>query len=261
MLNWQIYRHETYSFLGRVDIRHVFRQRNATVCRCFCVQSERHASFQISRHRKNLTRSACQWVSAVCFALCSQCYQLVWENNNFSSSAYWGFPGGSEGKASAYNAGDPGSIPGWGRSPGEGNGNPLQYSCLENPLDGEAWWTIVHGVAKGQYTTDEYVQSNMLTFLLQQTDYKGLVFMPGEQSGGWKVGGQEEMHFVIYPEGRIQSQLWRRKSELPRGVLFPCVSTDSASVVSSRAPLCTAVGPAELSRFRGRRTSKVFLGP
>ena len=50
-----------------------------------------------------------------------------------------GFPGGSDGKASAYNAGDPGSIPGLGRSPGEGNGNPLQHSCLENPMDGEAW--------------------------------------------------------------------------------------------------------------------------
>ena len=48
-------------------------------------------------------------------------------------------PGGSDGKASAYNAGDPGSIPGSGRSPGEGNGNPLQYSCLENPMDGRAW--------------------------------------------------------------------------------------------------------------------------
>ena len=42
-------------------------------------------------------------------------------------------------KASAYNAGDPGSIPGSGRSPGEGNGNPFQYPCLENPMDGEAW--------------------------------------------------------------------------------------------------------------------------
>ena len=46
-----------------------------------------------------------------------------------------GFPGGSDGKASACNAGDPGSIPGWGKSPGEGNGNPLQYSCLENSMD------------------------------------------------------------------------------------------------------------------------------
>ena len=51
----------------------------------------------------------------------------------------WGFPGGSDGKASAFCAGDPGSIPGLGGSPGEGNGNPLQYSCLENPMDGGAW--------------------------------------------------------------------------------------------------------------------------
>ena len=53
---------------------------------------------------------------------------------------FWGgFPGGSEVKAPASNMGDPGSIPGLGRSPGEGNGNPLQYSCLENPMDREAW--------------------------------------------------------------------------------------------------------------------------
>ena len=60
------------------------------------------------------------------------------------------FPGGSDGKASAYNVGDPGSIPGSGRSPGEGNGNPLQYSCLENPMEGGAWWATVHGVAKSR---------------------------------------------------------------------------------------------------------------
>ena len=61
-----------------------------------------------------------------------------------------GFPGGSEVKVSASNAGDLGSIPRLGRSPGEGNGNPLQYSCLENPMDGGAWWATVHGVAKSQ---------------------------------------------------------------------------------------------------------------
>ena len=49
------------------------------------------------------------------------------------------FPGGSEVKASAWNAGDPGLIPGLGRSSGEGNGNPLQYSCLANPMEGGAW--------------------------------------------------------------------------------------------------------------------------
>ena len=54
----------------------------------------------------------------------------------------------SNSKGSACNVGDLGSIPGWGRSPGEGNGNLLQHSCLENPMDGGAWWAIVHGVAK-----------------------------------------------------------------------------------------------------------------
>ena len=63
---------------------------------------------------------------------------------------YRDFPGGSEVKASACNAGDLGSIPGSGRSPGEGNGNPLQCSCLENPMDGGAWWTTVHRVTKSQ---------------------------------------------------------------------------------------------------------------
>ena len=60
-------------------------------------------------------------------------------------------PGGSVGKESACSAGDdrtPGSIPGSGRSPGEGNGNPLQYSCLENPIDRGAWRAMVHGVAR-----------------------------------------------------------------------------------------------------------------
>ena len=61
-----------------------------------------------------------------------------------------GFPGGSDGKESSCNAGDPGSIPGSGRSPGEGNGNPLQYSYLENPKDRGAWWAIVHRVIKSQ---------------------------------------------------------------------------------------------------------------
>ena len=59
-----------------------------------------------------------------------------------------GFPGGSDNKEPACNAGDPGSIPGSGRSPGEGNGYPLQYSCLENSMDREAWWATVYGVTK-----------------------------------------------------------------------------------------------------------------
>ena len=58
----------------------------------------------------------------------------------------------SDSKQSACNAGDSGSIPGLGRSPGEGNGNPLQYSCLENSVDGGAWWATVHGVAESDVT-------------------------------------------------------------------------------------------------------------
>ena len=57
----------------------------------------------------------------------------------FFNSSMSLMPGGSDGKTSTYNEGDPGSIRGSGRSPGEGNGNPLQYSCLENPMDGGAW--------------------------------------------------------------------------------------------------------------------------
>ena len=61
----------------------------------------------------------------------------------------WGFPGGSVVNLPA-NVGDPGSIPGSGRSPREGNGNPLHYSCLENSMDRGTWWAAVHGVTKNQ---------------------------------------------------------------------------------------------------------------
>ena len=75
----------------------------------------------------------------------------------------YGFPGGSEGKESACNAGDLGLIPGSGRSPGRGNGNPLLYSCLENPMDGGAWRAItVHGIAESD-TTESLTLSEMVT--------------------------------------------------------------------------------------------------
>ena len=63
-----------------------------------------------------------------------------------------GFPGGSDSKEAACNAQDPGSIPGLGRSPGEGNGYPIQYSCLENSMDRGAWQAIVHGVTESDMT-------------------------------------------------------------------------------------------------------------
>ena len=66
------------------------------------------------------------------------------------------FPGGSDGKVSAYDAGDLGSVSGSGGSPGEGNGNPLQYSCLENPMDRGAWWATVPGITKSQTRLSDF---------------------------------------------------------------------------------------------------------
>ena len=74
-------------------------------------------------------------------------------------SNLWGFPGGSDGKASAYSVGDLGLISGLGRSPGKGNGNPLQYSCLENSMDWGAWWATVHGVAKSPTWLSDFTHS------------------------------------------------------------------------------------------------------
>ena len=77
---------------------------------------------------------------------------MVLPSQNRYSLNEKGIPGGSDGKASAWNAGDLGSIPGLGRSPGEGNGNPLQYSCLENPMGGGAWWATIHWFAESDTT-------------------------------------------------------------------------------------------------------------
>ena len=79
------------------------------------------------------------------------CILLHWQMDSLSVAPRWGFSDGSMGKESSCKAGDTGEtsmIPGLGRSPGEGNGNPFQYSCLENPMDGGAWQVTVHGVTK-----------------------------------------------------------------------------------------------------------------
>ena len=94
-------------------------------------------------HLRVALRRVIWWLCEICpIALCKGMLYI-----------HLGFPGGSDGKASACNAGDPGSIPGSGRSPGEGNGNPLQFSCLENPLDRRgAWRATVHGVSESDTT-------------------------------------------------------------------------------------------------------------
>ena len=74
--------------------------------------------------------------------------RFPWRRDRLPTPVFLGFPGGSDGKESACNVGDLGSIPGLGRSPGGGHGKPLQYSCLENPMNREAWQAPVYGVAK-----------------------------------------------------------------------------------------------------------------
>ena len=85
------------------------------------------------------------------------------------------FPGGPDGKASVYNAGDPGLIPRSRRSPGERNGNPLQYCCLENPMDGGAWQATVHRVTKSQIQLSNFTFFLLLSLVskkyVSQTDY------------------------------------------------------------------------------------------
>ena len=77
------------------------------------------------------------------------------------------FPGGSDSKESACNVGDLDSVPGTGRSPGEGNGNPLQCSCPENPMDRGDWWATVHGVAKRQTCLSDRTHTHTRTHITE----------------------------------------------------------------------------------------------
>ena len=111
-----------------------------------------------------------------------------------------GFPGGSEVKASACNAGDPGSIPELGRSPGEGNGNPLQYSCRENTMEGRAWQTTVHGVAKSRTrlatSLCSYSRNTCILFPLWGTSAllgESSDSQPRSGCWGWSSGSQRKL--------------------------------------------------------------------
>ena len=121
-------------------------------------------------------------------------------------------PCGSDSEESACNAGDPGLIPGSGRSPGEGNGNPLQYSCLENPNDRGAWQAIVHGVA------NSWTRLNDFTFffrvwklttldiikdfcIVSSQIFSGWIFKCLRVSYPWMLsfqGRKGKINFVIY---------------------------------------------------------------
>ena len=110
---------------------------------------------------------------------------------------YKHFPGGSDGKASVYNVGDLGSIPGSGRFPGEGNGNPLQYSCLENPMDGGAWCRLLSMGSQSR---------------ARLTDFTSLHFTTNKASGG--DGNPDEL-FQILKDDTVKihhstcQQIWK----------------------------------------------------
>ena len=95
-----------------------------------------------------------------------------------------GFPGGSVVKNPPANAGDMGSIPGWGRSPGEGNGNPFQYSCLENPMDRRVLLATVHGVTKSQAWLKRLSTADILTEVISFDSFLSLFFLSCRET--WK---------------------------------------------------------------------------
>ena len=116
-------------------------------------------------------------------------------------------PGGSDSKASVYNAGDLGLIPGSERSPGEGNGNPLQYYCPENPIDRGAWWATVHGVAKSRTRLSDFT----FTFT---TLYGHSSWHPWNYNSNIKDHWSQVSHYDRYNEkvhniGRI-TRMWQR---------------------------------------------------
>ena len=140
------------------------------------------------------------------------------------------FPSGSDGKASAYNAGDPGSIPGSGKSSGEGNDNPLQSSCLENPLDRGAWGATVHGVPKSWTRLRDFT----FTFMLGFPDGSVVKNLPAKQelqetqvqSLGWEDAPEEGMvthssllaYRILWTESQNQTRLQQLST---CGILVP----------------------------------------
>ena len=115
-----------------------------------CAKNVRYSTMQ----RTNIIMSNCLEYLMHCKCSDRHLYML-----NIQYNYQTGFPGGSEDKVSDCNAGDLGLIPGSGRSPGEGNGNPIQYSCLENPMDRGVWWATVHGVAKSWTQLSDFTQN------------------------------------------------------------------------------------------------------
>ena len=136
---------------------------------------------------------------------------------------YKDFTGGSDSKVSAYNAGDPGSIPGLGRSPGEGNDNPLQYSFLENPVDRGAWLATVHGVAKSRTRLSNFTTLLQPVSMLPSVSSRQFTQQP-EVSFSRKdqkmspLGSQPSSSATPHPRPHLRVQPW---PGMPRTVCSP----------------------------------------
>ena len=123
---------------------------------------------------------------------------------------------------SACNAGDLGSIPGLRRSPGEGNGNPLQYSCLENPMDGRAWWATVHRVAKSRTRLSDFtsLHFNLIVgfpggasgeeSICNAGDIKDVGSIPGLGRSRQEGNGNPLQYFCL--ENPMDRRAWRAAS-------------------------------------------------
>ena len=139
-----------------------------------------------------------------------------------------GFPGGSDGKASACSVGDLGSIPGLGRSPGEGNGNPLQYSCLENSMDGGAWWATVHGVAKSRTWLSDFTL----------TDF-----------GRWEGVSRGRGHMYTYDW--VMLFVWQKPTQYCKAIILEKEMATHSSILAWRIPRTEE--PGELQSMGSKR--------
>ena len=121
--------------MGSHRVRHDWSDLAAAAAHvCVSGGDTRISELVIFKHKHSL-----EYIYILCIYICMYIYFCI-----------WGFPGGSDGKEAACKAEDWGSIPWLGRSPGNGNGNPLQHSCLENSMDRGAWWAAIYGVTKSQ---------------------------------------------------------------------------------------------------------------
>ena len=103
-------------------------------------------------------------------------FRQFWKRDRLLTPVFLGFPGGSDGKEFTCNEGDLGLIPGLGRCPRGGHGNPVQDSCLENPMDRGAWPAIVHGVAKSQKCLRGHTHTHTYTHTHTQTQRAAVCF-------------------------------------------------------------------------------------